>query len=888
MIALEVSDDIKSYKSPQEQITRLEEILADFQQQQRELGELTTKNKKQHRQAESQLSRINAAITFTKLHETQERIWVRRNGKAGEISEIRIYRAFPEIWVQWYGSIVSIPESPDLLELITKETYNEICNPVADSLKELQIGSRFNLDGIEYETESIQGEYTTFFPVDGGRSAWEKTDDLLQKISDVKSIPSSTCPKCRRRLHFPEGRADCCSQWLITIPWNEKDQWNDEPLDPDDMWCVGQRIQWKKGLQQKGIVQGLDRRELLGGKLNYLVVRWDNAASNVIIAPEDLWRLPDEIEKIEAPKETGVLNIPISFGYTCDRLLQGLKTVTRRKWKDSHAKHFIKAFEQGLKVPALDKDKRYKGRQVGWLRLTEKPYKTPDLTDIDNAELAAEGFPDCGLHQFLTEFFDGEINQEVWVVRFEFEPLIVEENNMIAAIEEAVEVLGIPQEIIIDEEFKALIPPLSKDERNQLEDNLLTYGCRDPLVVWKHHSILLDGHNRHEICTRLDVEFKTVEVDLGSREDALNWLIDNQLGRRNLTPESVSYLRGKRYQAEKSVGHGSKSERQSGGQNVKTAERLADQYKVGSRTIERDAQFASAVDKVAEVLGDDVRQELLSRDTNISKKETLELAKIAAKEGEEDAKAFLQLAKNKALKKLPYKWGDRVTVTQGEFAGQSGSVTGSASADSATVQLDGDGGRESVSLEWLKPEPLARVENDFYPTAKALTERLIAEVEIKGQVIEPCAGDGAISSLFDNSISNDLHHYPNFDPDYALDATDPEAWEHWASEGYDWCVTNPPFVEASKILPLAWQHAEKGVAMLLRLSYLEPCSDRADWLKEYADNLTNVIIFNPRPRFREGISGSDNVTVAWLVWRKEWSWERSGVQCPFSFATGWS
>lgn len=38
--------------------------------------------------------------------------------------------------------------------------------------------------------------------------------------------------------------------------------------------------------------------------------------------------------------------------------------------------------------------------------------------------------------------------------------------------------------ILIDEEFKALIPPLSQEERTQLEANLLADGCRDPLVVW--------------------------------------------------------------------------------------------------------------------------------------------------------------------------------------------------------------------------------------------------------------------------------------------------------------------------------------------------------------------------------------------------------------------
>src|SRR5262245_33582433 len=48
--------------------------------------------------------------------------------------------------------------------------------------------------------------------------------------------------------------------------------------------------------------------------------------------------------------------------------------------------------------------------------------------------------------------------------------------------------------IRVDPEFAALIPPLSAEERQRLELSLLEEGCRDPLIVWKDHDILLDGH----------------------------------------------------------------------------------------------------------------------------------------------------------------------------------------------------------------------------------------------------------------------------------------------------------------------------------------------------------------------------------------------------------
>ena len=86
---------------------------------------------------------------------------------------------------------------------------------------------------------------------------------------------------------------------------------------------------------------------------------------------------------------------------------------------------------------------------------------------------------------------------------------------------------------IIDPEFHALIPPLSEDERIQLEANIRAEGCRDALVVWGE--ILLDGHNRFEICERLKIEYRTKEIELKDRAAAVEWIIRNQFGRRNLS-----------------------------------------------------------------------------------------------------------------------------------------------------------------------------------------------------------------------------------------------------------------------------------------------------------------------------------------------------------------
>ena len=85
----------------------------------------------------------------------------------------------------------------------------------------------------------------------------------------------------------------------------------------------------------------------------------------------------------------------------------------------------------------------------------------------------------------------------------------------------------------VDPEFKALMPPLTDEEYNQLEQNIVTRRkCDDPILLW--NDTIIDGFNRFCICVTHGIEFKVEEVEFASREEAKIWIIENQLGRRNL------------------------------------------------------------------------------------------------------------------------------------------------------------------------------------------------------------------------------------------------------------------------------------------------------------------------------------------------------------------
>ena len=92
----------------------------------------------------------------------------------------------------------------------------------------------------------------------------------------------------------------------------------------------------------------------------------------------------------------------------------------------------------------------------------------------------------------------------------------------------------------IDKEFQSLIPPLSDEEFSQLEENIKAEGCRDALVTWD--GTIVDGHNRYKICQENDIPFKTEEKGFSSKEEATEWIIRNQFGRRNLSMMQRSEL----------------------------------------------------------------------------------------------------------------------------------------------------------------------------------------------------------------------------------------------------------------------------------------------------------------------------------------------------------
>jgi len=184
----------------------------------------------------------------------------------------------------------------------------------------------------------------------------------------------------------------------------------------------------------------------------------------------------------------------------------------------------------------------------------------------------------------------------------------------------------------IDTELKSILPALSESEYNALEQSLMEEGCRDALIVWLQEDIIIDGHNRFEICTRLGIDYDITEYEFDSRHDVMLWIYDNQLARRNLTDEQRAYYSGKRYKLEKSSEqfHGNQYTISGGGQNVhhqKTAQRIAEDNNESERTIRRNEKYMEAVDAIAEH-SPELKDSILSGETGASKQDIVQFAGV--------------------------------------------------------------------------------------------------------------------------------------------------------------------------------------------------------------------------------------------------------------------
>lgn len=181
-------------------------------------------------------------------------------------------------------------------------------------------------------------------------------------------------------------------------------------------------------------------------------------------------------------------------------------------------------------------------------------------------------------------------------------------------------------DLVIDEEFKKLLPVLTPDEFENLEKSILKNGLLDPIKVWQDPEtnkwLIIDGHNRYKILKKNNIKWNNwcdykilYETDLPTREDVKRWMLEQQLGRRNLT-ETERY---KIVQKFKSIFEKKAKDNQSSGgkgltnlSKVNTRKEMAKAVGVSEGTYQK-------MDKVMQSDNEELKQKLEKKEISIDK-----------------------------------------------------------------------------------------------------------------------------------------------------------------------------------------------------------------------------------------------------------------------------
>lgn len=213
--------------------------------------------------------------------------------------------------------------------------------------------------------------------------------------------------------------------------------------------------------------------------------------------------------------------------------------------------------------------------------------------------------------------------------------------------------------ITILPELATFIHPLTDEESDFLRQSLIEEGCRDAIILWQRPNdyVIVDGHNRYNICSTNSIPFKYILMNFPDIEKVKEWMIVNQFSKRNLTDERKAYYRGllynrmktdkkknlKQYKEENPIGQFDQSEEK----NSKI-EQIIKNERVDRKTLQRDEKFFQGIEKIKEK-DEDLAQSILKGDTKITKQKVMEYATTNDSSLEE---LFIQTKKE--VKKISY------------------------------------------------------------------------------------------------------------------------------------------------------------------------------------------------------------------------------------------
>ena len=157
---------------------------------------------------------------------------------------------------------------------------------------------------------------------------------------------------------------------------------------------------------------------------------------------------------------------------------------------------------------------------------------------------------------------------------------------------------------------------------------------------------------------------------------------------------------------------------------------------------------------------------------------------------------------------------------------------------------------------------------DFYTIPKGVVHELVTHTNVRKNILLP---HDPLGVLKDHLQEEGIYTEGNEEIENILD---PRWWAGHRHQ-HDWIVASTMGLSeySEHIMEYGMQVANEGIAILDRLSLIEPVAKRRNFLLTY--KLSNMIVLNPRPRFRAIGSTKDSVTSCWFVIQRADLWKDS-------------
>jgi len=175
-------------------------------------------------------------------------------------------------------------------------------------------------------------------------------------------------------------------------------------------------------------------------------------------------------------------------------------------------------------------------------------------------------------------------------------------------------------------------------------------------------------------------------------------------------------------------------------------------------------------------------------------------------------------------------------------------------------------------------DPSMILMSEFYTIPSGVTHTLVKHTFITGSVLVPFDPDLTLSTELQR------HNYTVTTNTDIENITDPNWWVSMREQAFDWVVCSTMGLKdlSEYILEYGMEIATNGIAILDRLSFIEPVARRRTFLLK--NKLSNMVVLSPRPKFRSIGSTKDSVTACWFVFQKPELW-RDGTMV--SYAVNW-